>query len=100
LIEAQACEIPVVVTDASAMTENAGSGWIVPGEPFWNPTHKAMWTKPDTGAIYRAYETAYQRGRVYEVKKAKTRDFAMQFEPDHVTNEYWKPTLEFLEKTL
>jgi glycosyltransferase involved in cell wall biosynthesis len=100
LIEAQACEVPVVVTDASAMTENAGSGWIVPGEPFWNPTHKAWWHKPDTGAIYRAYEAAYQRGKVYGAKKAKARDFAMQFEPDHVTTEYWKPVLEHLEKTL
>ncbi len=100
LIEAAACEVPVVVTDASAMTENGAAGWIVPGEPFWNPTHKAWWTKPNTADIYRAYEKAYQRDRVYEAKKAKARDFAMGFEPDHVTNEYWKPVCEHLEKTL
>lgn len=100
LIEAAACGVPVVATDASAMTENAGSGWVVPGEPFWNPTHQAFWTKPYVGDIYKAYETAYKRERVYEAKKAKARDFAMRFEPDYVTNEHWKPVLDHLEKTL
>ena len=100
LIEAQAAGVPVVVTDASAMPENAGAGWVVPGEKFWNPTHKAFWTKPNIGDIYKVYEKAYLRDRAYEAKRAKARDFAMRFEPDHVTTEYWKPVLEHLEKTL
>ena len=36
IIEAQACGTPPVVTDHSAMTELAGAGWKVGGEPFWN----------------------------------------------------------------
>ena len=100
LIEAQAAGVPVVVTDASAMPENAGAGWVVPGEKFWNPTHKAFWVKPNIGDIYKVYEKAYARDRVYEAKRAKARDFAMGFEPDFVTSEYWKPCLEQLEKAL
>lgn len=96
IVEAQACGTPVVVTDASSMPEVAGSGWTVPGERFWNASHRACWVKPSIEAIACVYEKAYQRGSVYQAKRAKAREFALGFEADRVLNEYWKPALEQL----
>src|SRR5262249_3548394 len=39
IIEAQACGTPVITTNGSAMAELNGPGWVVNGEPFYNPVH-------------------------------------------------------------
>lgn len=100
IVEAQACGVPVVTTDASAMPEVTGAGWTVPGERFWNATHRACWVKPDIASIVKIYEKAYARDRVYEAKRAKARQFALGFEAEHVLHEYWKPALEQLASTV
>ena len=93
IIEAAACGVPPVVTDCSAMTELKGPGWMVQGEPFWNPVHEAWWVKPSIGAIAKAYEKAY-RGAAS--RRQAARSFAMDFDADAVTVEYWKPALDVL----
>lgn len=75
LIEAQACGVPVVTADASATAELRGAGWLVPGDRFWNPVHRAYWVRPRIGEITAAYEQAYQhaaelRGRAVEFARA------------------------------
>ena len=60
LIEAQACGIPVVTTDASAMSELCGAGWLVSGTPFWTDGHQSWWVRPDAADITNAYEMAWQ----------------------------------------
>lgn len=97
-LEAQACGIPVVVTDASAMSETCGGGWKVQGEPVWNPVHNACWTRPSIGAIHRAYEQAYQRGRDYTAKQARCVPFAAKYDAGLVEKEHWIPVLEELER--
>lgn len=59
VIEAQACGVPVVVTDFGSMAELCGAGWKVPGEPFWVRLHQAWWCQPDVYAIHEAYCQAY-----------------------------------------
>lgn len=59
IIEAQACGIPVVVTDFGSMAELCGAGWKVHGEPFWVRLHQSWWCQPDVYAIAAAYEQAY-----------------------------------------
>ena len=93
VIEAQACGTPAVVTDCSAMTELKGPGWMVQGEPFWNPVHEAWWVKPSITGITRAYEKAY-RGAAS--RRQAAREFAMGYDADAVTVEYWKPALDVL----
>jgi glycosyltransferase involved in cell wall biosynthesis len=100
IVEAQACGVPVVVTDCSAMTELCGAGWTIPGEPFWNPAHNAWWSAPVVRQIWKVYEQAYQRGRAYEARKAKAREWARRYEPQTVLHEHWKPALEALEAGL
>ena len=60
LIEAQACGIPVVTTDASATAELCGGGWLVSGTPFWTDGHQTFWTRPDVADIAEAYEAAWE----------------------------------------
>ena len=97
ILEAAACGIPTVVTDCSAMSEVGAAGWRVGGEDFWNPTHKACWVKPSIRELAKVYETAYQRGKEYTAKKAKAREFALQYDVERVEKEYWIPALEWLE---
>lgn len=95
IIEAQACGTPVIVTDGSAMAELCGAGWKVPGAPFWNPVHRAYWTRPDVDAITAAYEKAHRTARMARVRD-RARTFALEYDADRIAAEYWKPTLELL----
>jgi glycosyltransferase involved in cell wall biosynthesis len=99
-LQSQAVGVPVVVTDAGAMSELCGGGWKVPGEDFWNPVHNACWTRPSIAGIHRAYEQAYQRGKAYEARKAKCVPFAAQYDADLVLRDYWAPCLKEIEARL
>jgi glycosyltransferase involved in cell wall biosynthesis len=90
-VEFQACETPVVVTDATAMTELAGPGWKVKGEPFWNSAHAAWWTRPSPAGIVKAYEAAFDRAAH---RRQPSRKFALQYDADTVLTQYWKPALD------
>lgn len=93
IIEAQACGVPVVVTDCSAMTELCGAGWLVEADPWWKQGHSAWWAKPLVKNIYEAYEKAYEaRGTLGD----KARQFAMNYDADRVLHEHWSPLLEGL----
>jgi glycosyltransferase involved in cell wall biosynthesis len=111
IIEAQACGTPVVVTDASAMSELCGAGWKVPGTKFWVPAHRGWWRRPDVPRIAKAYEAAYNLAkgkpaarpghfRAMEDMRTGAREFAMRYDADLVMAEYWKPMLEKLEGKL
>jgi glycosyltransferase involved in cell wall biosynthesis len=91
LIEAQACGTPVVTTDASAMTELRGPGWLAAGEPYWNPVHEAWWTRPSVKAVERAYEKAY---KLAASKRAAAREFALSYDADVVLLDHFKPALD------
>jgi glycosyltransferase involved in cell wall biosynthesis len=99
LIEAQACGTPVIVTACSAMAELSGEGWQVVGQPFWNPTHRAWWTRPDIDKIVRAYERAYAErdSPKAERRRQRSREFAAAYDIDRVAEEYWEPLLKTLE---
>ena len=93
LLEAQACGTPVVTTCASAMAELRGPGWVVSGEPYWNPVHEAWWLKPSVTGIARAYEKAH---KMAASKRAAAREFAMGYDADLVAVDFWKPALDAL----
>ncbi len=95
IAEAEACSVPTVVTDFSAMPE-VSSGWKVPGEPEWTPVHAAWWRRPSIADVARIYEKAYQRGPAYQAKASKAREHAMTYDADRVLAEHWKPVLEVL----
>ncbi len=99
LLEAQACGVPVITTDASATSELCGAGWTVTGSPFWAPGHSSWWVRPDAGDIEQAYEAAWrarENGEMPVLKKA-ARDFAALYDIDRVFTRHMKPVLAELE---
>ena len=97
LIEAQACGIPVICTDGSAMSELCGAGWLVSGTPDWEDGHGAWWKRPDADDIEQAYEIAWQAREDGTLPKKPARDFAMLYDADRVFETFWVPVLKELE---
>jgi glycosyltransferase involved in cell wall biosynthesis len=97
-IEAQSCGIPVVCTDASAMTELCGTGWLVSGTPFWSPGHGAWWKRPDVTDIEAAYEAAWQARENGAMPGEAARAFALNYDADHVLAHWWKPALDAISE--
>jgi glycosyltransferase involved in cell wall biosynthesis len=100
LIEAQACGVPVITTDGSAMSELCGSGWLVSGTPFWAPGHGAWWKRPDIDDIEQAYEMAFLARENGVLPQKPAYDFAQQFDADKVFEQYWKPCLAAIQDKL
>jgi len=98
LIEAQACGIPVITTDGSAMSELCGAGWTVSGTPFWANGHGAWWIRPDAEDIEQAYEAAWQARQDETLPNKQARDFAMLFDVDQVFDRLMTPALAEVEK--
>jgi glycosyltransferase involved in cell wall biosynthesis len=99
IIEAQACGVPVIVTDHSAMTELCGAGWLAEGEPWYDPSQGAFFKCPSVRSIREGMEAAYERRGDTELK-AQARTFAEGYDADLVTAEFWVPTLEDIERRL
>jgi glycosyltransferase involved in cell wall biosynthesis len=97
IMEAQACGVPVITTNASSMTEINPHGTQVDGQPFWNGVHRAWWVKPSITDMVTAYEKAYEQR--HDVDRNKLREFALQYDADIVAEKYMGPAItELLEK--
>ena len=97
IIEAQACGTPVIVNDFTSMPELLGAGWLVDGDEFWHDDQDSFWKIPAISEIVRAFEEAYEARGDAELS-AKAREFALQYDADRVTQDYWVPALEALSK--
>lgn len=91
IVEAQACGVPVIVTDCSAMTELCGAGWLVDGEPYYN-SQESFYKRPSVDGIAAAMLAAYDARHDADLR-AKAREFALQYDADRVLEEYWRPAL-------
>jgi FkbM family methyltransferase len=98
-MEAQACGVPVIVTDATAMTELCGAGWKVGFEPQWHDSQGAWAAVPRIGEIADAYEQAYEKARDDAVR-ARAWEFAQDYDADVVAEKYWRPMLAAFETGL
>lgn len=95
IVESQACGTPVIVTDFSSMPELCGAGWLVEGEPWWDPHQTAWYAEPSVAGIVDRLETAYTEAASL---RTKAREFALAYDADVVFDTYWKPALEDIEK--
>lgn len=97
VIEAQACGTPVIVSNATSQPELVGDGWLVAGQPFWNPTQNAWLHMPSVPSIVDALNSAYDRGKQ---KSQKAMNFAAQYDADKVYQESWRPLISsYLQET-
>lgn len=97
IIEAQACGVPVIVTDHSAMPELCGSGWTVGGEDWYDGPQDAWFKSPAVPEIVFALEQAYESA-TDETMRAQAVEFAAQYDVDRVTAEHWRPALDALDR--
>ncbi len=99
LVEAQACGVPVIGTNCSAVTEHARGGWLVDSEPKYNPVHKRRWRAPViravTAALLRAH--AAWSGPAYGRRRQQARAYAAGYDADAVFAQHWVPALAMLE---
>jgi len=98
LVQAQACGVPVVTTDAASMTELCGAGWLVQGQLYWSLGHQKWWTVPFVHEIAQAYEEAWA-GKAAALA-GQAREFALQYDARRVLIEHWVPALAAIEDRL
>jgi glycosyltransferase involved in cell wall biosynthesis len=77
VVEAQACGVPVIVSDATAQPELCGSGWTVGGVPDWDEAQASWFHLPDVFEIAAAMDEAYEG----QGDREKARQFALQLPP-------------------
>jgi glycosyltransferase involved in cell wall biosynthesis len=94
-VEAQACGVPVIVSNFAASPELVGDGWVVSGQPLYDPAQHSFFTIPSVPEIYAALEEAYKRGKG---KSAKAIEFASAFDHEKVWENNWMPVLKKLLK--
>lgn len=97
IVEAQACGIPVIVTNFSAMAELCGAGWKVGGDRWYDPTQGSFFCCPSVGEITDAMLSAYE-SRGDQVMAKRARLFATDYDADKVLAEHWVPVLDKLEE--
>lgn len=98
-IEAQACGIPVIVTDFSAQPELVGAGWKVPWQPYWDPAQLSWFAMPVIPKIAEALGQAYEKrgdAAMFAAAVAK----AAEYDADKVYAEHWRPYLATLEAAI
>ena len=95
ILEAQACGVPVIVSDHSAMTELCGAGWLVTGDRFWDALQSSFGIVPSIASIEEALEQAYA-ARDDEELRCRAVEFAREYDADVVTERFWVPALDAL----
>ena len=97
IIEAQACGVPVIVSDHSSMPELCQSGWLVSGDRWWDGAQMGFAIMPSVDSILEKLETAYENRGKQLIKDAAV-EFAQTYDADRVAEKYWAPVLESLER--
>ena len=92
-IEAQACGLPVIVGNWSASPELVADGWLVEGQPCWDPMQGSWWMMPSIPSTLDALEAAYSRGKG---ESQKAIDGMREYDADVVFDTHWKPILKAL----
>jgi len=94
VMEAQACGVPVVVTDFSAMAELCGSGWKVKWRPFWTG-QKSWQAVADVPDIVSALEDCWGRSPQKRKKMADAaRRHALGYSVPLVLKQHMVPALD------
>jgi len=99
-LEAQACGVPVIVTDAGCQPEIGVAGWKVPVYRRWYAINTDTFiVEPDLNGLVRTMETAI-RGAGHGELKDKAVRHAKRYDWDDIVNDRWVPFLEGLRDSV
>lgn len=98
-VEAQACGLPVIVSDFSAQPELCESGWLVKGQPWWDEAQDAFFFEPFVHSIAANLEDAYA-AKGDQSLRDRAVAFAAGYDSDLVFDLHWRPFLAELEARL
>jgi glycosyltransferase involved in cell wall biosynthesis len=100
VLEAQACGVPAIVTDFTAMSEVCGAGWKVGYERYW--TDQSSWqARPHLEELVESLEAAYSLAASDRAAlSARAREHALAYDADRVLETYWTPALAELSRRL
>lgn len=93
-LEAQMAGCPTIVTDATSMPELSATGWLVRGEPELT-LQQSFQFRPVVDDIVERLREALSHKNDPSIRE-KCREFAVQYDADRITQEYWKPALELI----
>lgn len=96
VVEAQACGVPVIVSDATAQSELCGAGWLTPTQPHYDHMQAADWAMPLLRELTVNLADAYMRRGDQELRDQAVR-FAQHYDADRVYGECWQPILKELD---
>ena len=98
VLEAQACGVPAIVTDFTAMSEVCGAGWKVGYDRVRTPMRSwQAWPKIDE--IGEALEACYELSSSERAAlSAQAREHALRYDVERVMEEHWVPALAELEQ--
>ncbi len=100
IVEAQACGVPVITTDYTAMSELNGSGWFAEHDREWSQ-QLSWFCKPRVSSIVERLEDAIGRTDAQvEEMSAKARKFATGYDVDKVFKEHMLPALSEVQMRL
>lgn len=103
-LEAQSCGTPVIATDAFAMTELNGAGWLVPWDHQFYMPIGGSYVMPSVdhlaGAMFEALVDCKPGSKTRKALRAQARAFALDYDWPHVIDTYWRPILERLHREL
>jgi glycosyltransferase involved in cell wall biosynthesis len=100
VLEAQACGVPAIVTDFTAMSEVCGAGWKVGYDRVRTPLRSwQAWPRVDE--VVAALEAAYALPAAdRRALSNAAREHAQRYEADTVFEEHWLPALAEIERRL
>lgn len=95
-IEAQACGTRVITSNFAASQDLASEdSWKVDGQAFWDEAQASFFMIPSVNKIVAALGEAYKAPRG---TSQKARQFALEYDVEHVWDQYWMPFLKELFK--
>jgi len=100
IIEAQACGVPVIVSDWTACSELCGSGWTVPIGKKFLTTLDSFMAFVDVPALAESMEQSYLLWKTqkdtWENLTRDARTFALKYDWSVVVKEKWAPLMSWL----
>jgi hypothetical protein len=87
-VEAQACGVPVIVSNFAASPELVGDGWVISGQPLYDPAQHSFWHVPSVPEIVEALERAISR-EGFKMRSVRLHNELKKFvykngKPDHM----------------